>query len=98
MVTVSKINILSFSDTDITNFSFSSVLKEKSHLYHKYLKNKDFGVKVEKYQADKYVQRRCEPAHIIDIATIMAGIKNISLFDLVNQVHTNSLNMYFPEN
>ena len=41
MVAVSKIRVLSFSDTDITNFSFFSVLKKKNSLYHKYLKNKD---------------------------------------------------------
>ena len=29
MVAVSKIRVLSFSDTDITNFSFFSVLKKK---------------------------------------------------------------------
>ena len=62
----------------------------------KFLKEKDFGVKVEKYSKDKYVQRRCEPSHIIDIATIMSNLKNIPLFDLVNQVHSNSLQLYFP--
>ncbi|EDR26087.1 hypothetical protein, conserved [Entamoeba dispar SAW760] len=68
---------------------------KKTSAGFKYLKEKDFGVKVEKYQKNKYVQRRNEPSNIIDIAIIMSSIKHISLFDFVNKVYSNSMNMYF---
>ncbi|ELP84291.1 hypothetical protein EIN_065660 [Entamoeba invadens IP1] len=62
----------------------------------KFLKNKDYGVKEEKYDPTRVVARRNEPCLIFEIATIMAKIMGIDLFTLTTTVHANSMKMFFP--
>ena len=55
------------------------------------------GCKHDKYNPDKLVIGRNEPCKIIDVAVIASKVLKVDLYALCQQVHQNSMKMFFPE-
>lgn len=69
-----------------------------SHAGFKFVKTKFEAVKKkEKWTENQMVGGRCEPAQIIQVAEVLAGIKQQAVETLAQKYHENTLNLFFTE-
>lgn len=60
-----------------------------SHASAQYVSTKWPTVRPEKWDEAKLVKGRCEPCHVVQVAEVMAGLKEISLEELLHAVQAN---------
>ena len=67
----------------------------KAHPGHKYIRT-EFEAKAEKkFERGKLVKSRQEPCHIVQIAEVIAGVKEIPLEEVAAQCYQNSMDCFF---
>uniref|UniRef100_A0A8D8QEH2 Deoxyribonuclease TATDN1 n=1 Tax=Cacopsylla melanoneura TaxID=428564 RepID=A0A8D8QEH2_9HEMI len=69
---------------------------KQSHAGHSYVKTKHENVKNTKWQPDKMVKSRNEPANIVQILEIVAAVRGVDEERLGSKIHNNTLRLFFP--
>jgi TatD DNase family protein len=72
---------------------------KRTHASFRFTKDADSNVKKEKYHPEEgstvLVNGRCEPRNILQVAQVIAGIKQISLDEVIDACSMNSINLFF---
>jgi TatD DNase family protein len=66
-----------------------------SHASFKYVKTKFAEKDKKKYSSDSFVKGRNEPAYLIQVAEVIAGVKNIPIDGLLEKIYENTQKTFF---
>lgn len=65
-----------------------------THTGYQYIQTKFPAQAEKKFVAGQCVKNRQEPCHIIQVAEIVAGVKNLPFSEVANECYANSLQLF----